>query len=187
MATQHEQKEQIQTAPKISVGFCEFAAARKEIKVVGSSEKGAVFITVKVIISSLARSFFSLSRAIFCIALTASGVAALPIPNRFAATEAEISSFPFPVFQAVGKMRRKIGESKRERRSVNPLCRKTFKIPHQSPILPSTKRVTLTARWALCKMASDTTPKPHVAAPNAAAAKQKSENSVPIMIFSPFF
>ena len=73
-------------------GSCEPAARRKEMMVVGSRLKEAVFITASVIISRVGRGAFLASFFIFSSAASASGVAALPMPSKLALILAESSS-----------------------------------------------------------------------------------------------
>ena len=74
---------------------------RRPIIVVGRRLAEEVLSTAKVIISREAAAGspprLMLSECSFFIAESASGVAALPIPRRFAPMQAEISSLPSPL------------------------------------------------------------------------------------------
>ena len=121
-------------------GFCDPAPLLKAIIVVGSRLAAAVFITARVIISRDASSFFPpllmLSLCNFFIASSARGVAAFPIPKRFAAMQAEISSAPSPLFAASGKNSFIMGEISFDSTLIAPALRKTSIIPHQRHITP---------------------------------------------------
>lgn len=78
-------------------GEDEPAAWRRAIRVPGKMQKEEQLSTARVIISSLAQSGVGFTRCSSFIAEMASGVAALPIPRKFAQTFEAISPMPIPL------------------------------------------------------------------------------------------
>lgn len=143
----HE-KETIHIGRMTEKGSAEPAAVRSATIVVGRRFAAAVLRTAREIISDDGRArepplSVCVSQSFF-IAASARGVAAFPIPRRFAAMLAEISSRPFPA-PADGKKNFIIGRSGFVKSETAPDFFKTFMIPHQRHILPIRESVSVTA------------------------------------------
>ena len=144
MLKKQRANEQIITAGTTEVGSVLPEAARSATTVVGNRHGGAQPMSVNVMRSSPAMPSFS--HPSFFVAARASGVAAFPMPRKFAASEVDISFTPSPLLAVFGKTRRRIGDKSRERVLRIPPCSATFIIPHQRHIIGRSENATLTAR-----------------------------------------
>ncbi len=134
------ENEHIQVGMRISEGAVLPAAALKAMTVVGNRQGGAQPIKVKVMRSSPASPSFVFSS--FLAAERESGVAAFPIPRRFAESAAAVSSLPIPLLQAFGNARRIIGLIRRDISLRAPHFCATDIIPPQRHISGKSDRTT---------------------------------------------
>ena len=122
---------------------------------------------------------FTLSACSFFTADSASGVAAFPIPRRFAPMQADISSFPSPLSYASGKNIFKMGDIILERSLIIPASRSTCIIPHQRHIIPQRDIVSVIALSAPSNTAPPSSVKLPENAPYTIEIMQRLPNTFP--------
>lgn len=166
------------TGRTTAAAWAEPPPCRRAMMLAGRKVAGTVFITARVIMSSVATPGCLPDFSIFSMARRARGVAALPIPNRLAATHAPTSG-RYPPRSAPGKRRHRSGRRRRAKRSLTPAAAKRFITPPNSAVTPHSDSVSSTARPAPFSAACDSAGRSPPIAPYTQERTTSTANTTP--------